>query len=240
MEKVIERFDANSAPEKSTINHQVSTPRVLSVNIAAWKDGRQFPTASKQVLAFPTTPRNSYITDFTQPADTTDFVLSGFTSSQPAGFSNSALHTAHPYPGNSQIIALLRHPITVADDPTEAVITYDEVVLVEEGTGSWPNANFFDFCLVEASKDGCTWTPLVTGYDSRDQASWSAAFQSGLQGNGNSITPGNESMYLKRTINLHDNLSPGDLVFIRWRLQSDPAATAWGWAIDNIEVPVGC
>ncbi|MCB0713730.1 MAG: hypothetical protein KDD67_15495 [Ignavibacteriae bacterium] len=234
--QVVERFDQNADPQKMTVTYPASTYRLYTVNIAAWKGGRQFTTAPKQVLGFPTTPRTTFAADFSQPEDTVDFAMAGFSSAQPAGFSNGALHTAHPYPVSSQIIALLRYPVRVDADPAKAVVSFDEVVLVEEGVGTWPNANFFDYCIVEGTKDGCTWVPLVLGYDSRDQSSWSAAFQSGLQGNGSSTTPGNESMYVKRRVNLLDSFAPGDLIFLRWRLESDPAAVAWGWTIDNIEV----
>lgn len=234
---VIAQVAGSSNPEKTTVHYDTPDERWIGLNVTAWKDGRAFLTPVKSAISFPTTPQLSFASAFQQAADRTQFLMNNFSVTTPAGFGNSGLHTSHPYPANNvQLIALLKSPIIVAENRQNATLEFDEVVLVEEGVGAWPNPNFFDYCIVEGTKDGCTWVPLTVGYDSRANASWSAAFQSGLQGTGNSTAVGNESLYARRIINLHDGFAPGDVVLLRWRLESDQAATAWGWAIDNITI----
>jgi len=44
-------------------------------------------------------------------------------------------------------------------------------------------------------------------------------------------------MYRSRAINVPSNLfADGDDIFLRFRLQTDPLVTAWGWAIDNLQI----
>ena len=43
-------------------------------------------------------------------------------------------------------------------------------------------------------------------------------------------------MFIDHTINLLDSFDPGATIFIRFRLYSDPAVVAWGWAIDDIVI----
>jgi hypothetical protein len=40
-------------------------------------------------------------------------------------------------------------------------------------------------------------------------------------------------------INENENIASGDILLIRFRLYSDPAAVGWGWAIDNLSVTSG-
>ena len=44
---------------------------------------------------------------------------------------------------------------------------------------------------------------------------------------------------MKHFINLDDTFSPGDKIFIRFRLYSDPAVNGWGWVIDNLSIQQG-
>lgn len=43
-------------------------------------------------------------------------------------------------------------------------------------------------------------------------------------------------MFRRQTFNLLDYFTPGEIIFIRFRLFSDPLKTAWGWAIDNLYI----
>jgi hypothetical protein len=102
-------------------------------------------------------------------------------------------------------------------------------VLVEEGeSGTFTDPGFFDYVVVEGSSDGFNWLPLAPGYDSRAFPEWSFVYQAeGL---------GDESLYKSHIIDLLDTFDPGDRIFIRFRLFSDPFVNGWGWAIDNINI----
>ena len=233
----VEEFTMNATPTSDQVYLEAIDERIINVQLIAWKDGRLLPTAPRNLQIFPSLPILSWTTDFEVPAESARILSSASLNvRQPNGFTSSALHTAHPYPNGTQTIALLKNPVIIASNPDDAFLRFDEIVLVEEGAGTWPNPNFFDYCIVEGSKDGCTWQPLLSGYDSRDRQVWSTAFQSGLNGTGNSTTVGTESMYQRREIPLQGVFSAGDTIFIRWRLEADPAANAWGWAIDRVEV----
>lgn len=233
----IEIFGANSGPDVQTILVEAENEGRISVDVVALADGRQLPTAPRSLDLFPASPIASWMADFEQPADTASlFRTAGFGAAQPTGFSSAALHTPHPYPNQSSITATIENPIIVAENVNEAIVRFDEVVLVEQGTGPWPGTNFFDYCIVEATSDGCIWQPLVSGYDSQQRATWSARYVQGLDGAGNSTTSGDETLYISKTIQLQPTFNAGDTIFLRWRLETDPAAVAWGWAIDNVEV----
>ncbi len=232
-----ERFGANSAREQDEIVIEATSEKRINVQLVSWVDGRPLPTAPQTLDIFPTTPIFTWSASFEDPSEGERIFRSpSFGVVQEIGFSSRALHTAHPYPNGSQIVALLKDPVIVSENRASAILRFDEVVLVEEGVGTWPNANFFDYCIVEGSTDGCVWVPLLDGYDSRDHGPWSTTFNQGLDGTGNSKSVGTEDLYWRREIDLQETFAGGDTIFIRWRLESDPAANAWGWAIDNIEV----
>jgi hypothetical protein len=178
--------------------------------------------------------RTYYINDFDLPSD--DFIGTDFTIRQEAGFGSPAIHSLHPYPeagSNNQIdIAYqLRIPIIVSNIAT--LMTFDEVAIVEPGEdGSvFGQPEFFDYVVVEGSKDGGeSWTPLSDGYDSRDNSIWLSVYNGG--------GAGNETHFRTRTIDLLDKFSPGDEVVFRFRLFSDAFGNGWGWAIDNLQIQV--
>lgn len=174
---------------------------------------------------------------------TNDFFGDGFSITTPSGFSNAALHTTHPYPeGNGapndrrELIQYLKVPVRVL--AANATISFDEIVLVEPGeTGSvFGDDNFFDYVVVEGSKDGGkNWTPLANGYDSRDYTPWLTRFNSATSGN-NSTAVGDPTLFRNRNISLLNKFSAGDELVFRFRLFSDPFSSGWGWAIDNLKI----
>jgi hypothetical protein len=184
----------------------------------------------------------SYSTDFSH--DSTDFFNIGFNISRPANFSKYGLHTKHPYESpevdnaNFEYTAMLRHPVRFRE--SGLYINYNEVVLVEPGEqGSvFGSPNFFDYVIMEASKDfGKNWIGLDAGYDSRYDLSWETAYNNSVSGM-NSTYIGMESMLLKHTIfyKPSDKISAGDTLLIRFRLFSDPYANGWGWVIQDLKL----
>lgn len=173
-------------------------------------------------------PAEQYINNFN--ATSTDFAGNFFSVAQPGGFSNGAIHTAHPYPlgfglsSTSNFTYTLKKKITVS--ASNPYIVFDEIAVVET-IGITPK----DFVLVEASEDnGQTWVPLVNGYAAGAQFEWRQAFD-------NNTTPG-ENLYRSRLIKITDNtaLVAGDVIVVRFRLFSDAAINSWGWAIDNLSI----
>jgi len=217
--------------------------RILAEDKSSHKNKKMIPSSGfYSVSVFSSLePVYNYSNDF--ESGIKDFVLSDFGISRVPGFSNSILHTRHPYPVSAfenekyNLIAQLRHPVVIQDNGT---MEFDEVVLVEPGD---PNADYtqslyWDFVIVEASKDcGQTWIPLIDGYDSRDESTWENHFGS-VVNNNTSIAVGSEDLSRKHTISFADNseLSSGDTILIRFRLASDHSVNGWGWAIDNLKV----
>jgi len=189
--------------------------------------------------------QDSYANDFNNLISTDFFGSPEFSIKQESGFANGAIHTQHPYPEGTgfpnnrfEWVYQLRVPIRVKE--TDATIKFDEVVLIEPGEpGSvFPNADFYDFVVVDGSKDGgITWTTVAAGYDSRDYAPWLTRYTSAISG-GNSTAIGDPSLFRTRVMDLQQKFDTGDEVVIRFRLFSDPGAAGWGWAIDNLKIQI--
>jgi hypothetical protein len=188
--------------------------------------------------------QDSYLNDFNDLSDE-DFFGNKFSISKPDGFDNGAIHSGHPYqqgdgaPNNTlNFIYNLRIPIRVKDKG--ATIKFDEIVLVEPGEPGAPfgSVDFYDYVVVEGSKDGgITWVPVADGYDSRDRAEWLNHYNSTMSGQ-NSTAQGTQALYRTRILDLLEEFVPGQVVAIRFRLFSDPFAVGWGWSIDNLAIQV--
>jgi hypothetical protein len=197
--------------------------------------------------------------DFNTPVD--DFAkIGGWDIAQPTGFTNGALHSAHPYKngGNedlqSNTIALLRYPIELKQDLDSATITFDEVALVEPGeTGSvFGDSDFYDYVVVEGSFDGgLSWVPFEDGYDAAKDANWTKAFNNYVNGtflgsdgktyqSSDSRGTATSTLYKSHTIKMlsSGDFLGGDVILIRFRLFADELTYGWGWVIDNLKVQV--
>jgi len=185
----------------------------------------------------------TYINDFN--ATSTDFQGDGFSLSQPSGFSDEGIQSQHPYPnaGNGRTFNFnyqLNIPIQIRE--VDPLIEFEEVVLVEPGelNTNYTQLEFWDYVIVEGKKiDGQTWLPFLNGYDSRANNDWLRAYNDGIPVRGqNSQTDGSPDLFAPRTISMVEsgNFQAGDIVFVRFRLFSDPFAFGWGWAIDNLRI----
>ncbi|MGB9746273.1 MAG: T9SS type A sorting domain-containing protein [Bacteroidales bacterium] len=188
-------------------------------------------------------PVRTYHNDFN--TETFDFLLNGFSITQPSGFYTPGLHSEHPYRSpdmdNQKLnfTAQLRIPVVLTGPAT--YMSFLEVVLVEPGeeNSAFGSSDFYDYVVVEGSKDGgSTWKPFVPGWDCRAYPEWLAQYNSLKDARGNSLAVGDMSLYKTRIINLLSDpyFQPEDTVLIRFRLFSDPYAHGWGWAIDNIHI----
>ncbi len=181
-----------------------------------------------------------YVNDFED--NLTDFD-GDFSITQPTGFSDNAIHSTHPYPNAGlentlNFVYNLSFPIVVRR--TEALIEFDEIVLVEPASAGaqFGDLEFWDFVIVEGRKiEESEWIPLLNGYDSAADPAWLSTYNGGLNGQ-DSNASGNENLYRPRTIDIQNrgDFVEGDTILIRFRLFSDPFAFGWGWAIDNLKI----
>ncbi|QIA09855.1 T9SS type A sorting domain-containing protein [Draconibacterium halophilum] len=224
-------------------NDDVVEYRILAIDNTSRENKRRLPaTGYYNVSVFETEePMTGYFNNFDSP--NTDFEISDFEVTLPAGFTSGNLHTVNPYPESNSdnqkynLLAQLKYPIVLEEN---GLMSFDEVVLVEPGEEGtvYTEDQFWDFVIVEASKNnGKSWLPVTDGYDSSVDDLWSSQFTGSLK-SAVSQAAGAENMFLKQTINLTDNtgFEAGDTVIFRFRLASDKATTGWGWAIDNLSI----
>jgi hypothetical protein len=180
-------------------------------------------------------PIVQYSNNFDSPS--ADFVGNFFRITKPAGFTDNAIHTDHPYAtgfglgSTSDIIYTLKKPITIS--ASNPLIEFNEIVLVEGHANgvAFGTEAFNDYVIVEGSKDGGeTWNSFEDGYDVVDNSVWVTAFNSGSNG-----TP---SLFRAHLINMSESgaFTAGDDVIIRFRLFSNETITGWGWAIDDLRI----
>ena len=219
------------------------TYRVIAVDKSTNKNQRINPTTGLHSIEIAETfdATITYLNDFN--IRSMDFSGNGFSFGRPNGFADNAIQSQHPYPNAGEGKTLnfsfqLNIPIQIrADDP---LIEFEEIVLVEPGEPgtNYTELEFWDYVIVEGRKiDEQEWKPFLDGYDSRANARWNAAYVNGLAGQ-NSTSAGTPDLFQDRTINMvaNNNFRTGDIVFIRFRLFSDPFAYGWGWAIDNLRI----
>lgn len=217
--------------------------RIVAIDNTLRENQRRMPASGYyNVSVFETNEALAgYFNNFDSP--NTDFEISDFEVTLPAGFSSGNLHTVNPYPESQadnqkyNLLAQLKYPIVLEEN---GLMSFDEVVLVEPGVEGtvYTEDQFWDFVIVEASKNnGKSWLPITDGYDSSVDDLWSSQFTGSLK-SAVSQAAGAENMFLKQTINLTDNtgFEAGDTVIFRFRLASDKATTGWGWAIDNLSI----
>jgi hypothetical protein len=170
----------------------------------------------------------SYVSDFN--ATNTDFVGNFFSITKPTGFSNAAIHSAHPYANGfgldniSNFQFMLKKPLVV--DASNPLISFDEIVITE-----FSGTTVKDFVVVEGSKDnGVTWQSLGDPHAANFNQDWAFAFTSKLDGN--------PALFKTRKIDIikTGKFIAGDAVLIRFRLLADAATNGWGWAIDNLSI----
>ena len=139
-----------------------------------------------------------------------------------------SINTAHPYPERADLTYVLKYPVIVMADNKSSVMTYEDVAFVEAGEqgSKFGDENFYDYVIVEGSKDGIEWLPLADGYDFRYSDKW---------GSDINAKPTSD-MFVQHSINFQDTFNAGDTLLIRFRLHSDPYTVGWGWAIDNVNI----
>lgn len=200
--------------------------------------------------------QRSYVNNFNEPSVADDFAMLGFTIGTASGLSNGSLHTNGGYPNGlgalspegrvatpftANQIALLRIPISLRSEVDSAVLSFDEIVLVEpsETGAAFGSDEFWDYVVIEGSSNGgATWVPFADGYDSRAERTWLTEFNKfGIGDAPFSEGVPSPALYKPRTIALTGStFTGGQEVLIRFRLFSDQFVKGWGWTIDNLRV----
>ncbi|MCW3806671.1 T9SS type A sorting domain-containing protein [Plebeiibacterium marinum] len=173
--------------------------------------------------------RTSYSNTFSEDLD--DFYGNGFAINGNGLNNNNAIVTDHPYPENTDLYYTLKYPITVSGEQAMAFIKYQDIAYVETGEDGieYPDTDFYDYVVVQASKDGINWVDLAPGYDFNYNNVWNSG------GSQYSDTP-TYADYADHTIDLWDSFNAGDVIIVRFKLHSDPYTVGWGWAIDNLRI----
>jgi photosystem II stability/assembly factor-like uncharacterized protein len=228
------RFKSGSTDTGTLRLSYSGTPveEAMAVSAVSYKDGDAYPTDTLLAMIFAVnTPVAEYVQDFEQ--ETNDFIGDEFTIRNYPGFSNRAIHSPHPYlEGNTfggdryNYLFNLKTPIIV--DGSNATFQYDDVAIVEPGdqNAEFPSVEFWDYVVIEGTKNGLDWIPLAPGYDANTNSRWLEAF---LEEN-----DGNASLYITQNIDLRQTFSANDTILIRFRLFTDPLTAGWGWTIDNL------
>ncbi len=182
--------------------------------------------AAGKIHAVDYIPIAQYFSDFSD--DQKDFALLDWMIENPEILPGRSLNSPHPYPNLSLSMAVFQKPILI--DAVTTPVSFDEVVLVEPGeTDDFPSQDFFDFCLIEATADFGRSFSTIAAYDSRAEEDWLAAYDR------DPFTP-SESLFKTRAFDLAQFFQPGDSVYLRFKLFSDPRLEGWGWTIDNFSV----
>lgn len=217
---------ANSEPYSRKLLYPLEENNVFNLKLVAQKDGATYPSSSKSLQTFSLSPRKGGGTSF---SNSDGYIAQGMNRTQPSGFISPALHTPHGYANNTEYICQFENPFVVPE--TGATIHYRDIALVEPGSGNgvFGNAQFWDYVIVEATSDGSHWIPLIDGYDARANAQWLNAYNT----NSNNVT---RSLFVSHEIDVLDTFSPGDQIFIRFRMWADGGVTGWGWVVDDISI----
>lgn len=184
------------------------------------------------------TPVEKYMNSFSTRRY--DFLGSDFTISKEL-FDDWAIHTAHPYAENKEIVYTLSYPIIVKESTTEAVLSYRDIALVEPGNQgtSFGDATYWDYVILEGTTDGINWKPLADGYDVDYSSKWQQFADNVKSDNGfdykdiNNV-PNTTNLFVEHNLNLQPTFAPGDVVALRFRLFSDTYTAGWGWVIDDL------
>ena len=201
-----------------------------------YKNGIAYESNEIDLYLNPTLePRTEYGTTFSDLVGD-EFGLDRFRIGSQGGFQGRQLHTEHPYESGTaagydngySVHAQLNIPIIITDYTPS--IRFKEIVLVEPGEpgtsyGDW---NFWDYVIVEASRDGVYWKELIDGYDSDADPAWRTAYNTGAFGNPDLIRD--------RQINFSPHFSVGDTVKVRFRMFSDDLTVSWGWMVDDLYI----
>src|SRR5690606_18261541 len=158
----------------------------------------------------------------------TDFLGEDFSVDTTPDFPDSAVHSWHPHPNRFTAVYQLRVPIKIAE--SEALLSYRDVAIIEPGAPGavFGEPEFWDYVVVEGSRNGVDWLPLAPGYDADFDPRWRAVYDA--------EDAHDESLFVQHIIDLDDTFRPCAVIFLRFRLFADAAVSGWGWVFDDLQV----
>ena len=228
-------FDTENPGERDYI-FEVDDKGDFEVQAIGYANGVSYPSNVINIAVNPIlNARTEYSTNFSDLVGD-EFYLDRFRIGIQGGFDGRQLHTEHPYESGVSagytdgysVHAMLNIPIIVTDFTPS--IRFNEIVIVEPGEpgSSFGDFNYWDYVIVEASKDGQNWKALIDGYDSDADPAWRSAY--------NSNVFGSPDLLRDRQINFKPHFNEGDTVKVRFRMFSDDLTVAWGWMVDDLYI----
>ncbi|MGL1886045.1 MAG: T9SS type A sorting domain-containing protein [Reichenbachiella sp.] len=202
----------------------------VNLSIVSYLDGKAYNGGSVEVNYYDIGEIvDSYATNFNDENVSEDFVTDGFViGSSIDEFSDGALHSPHPYVDQVSHYAQLKRAIRVAKE--NPIVSFQNIALIEKGEEGtvFGDPEYYDYVVVEGSKDGIVWTALSDGYDASKNALWSVIYD-----RGGTV---DKNLFAKESIDLSDTYSSGDVIFIRFKLYADPLTNGYGWVIDDLVI----
>lgn len=226
-------FDS-TIKSKITSNQKADTLLIVPINetfngkiqIVSYLNGQIYNSGKNIVSITPLkSPARAYTNNFNNSTDT-DFL--GSLSIKTTGGFSGAIHSPHPYTDKTNYIYTLQIPIIV--DYNDPYIHYKDIAIVEPGDPGtiFGDDKFWDYVIVEASKNGSQWIALEDGYDCRKDTKWANAF-------GKSVTI-DSTFFVSHTLDLSKKFKNGDVIMLRFRMLADDASNGYGWVIDDLEI----
>ncbi len=219
----------NDTPFDSTLHvgFTADSTSEIEVRLYSYQNGDFFVSKKiyLEVFSFQN-PLNSYLTDF-EDDPSQDFLGTDFEIKRLFGFLNKAIHSPHDYENETTYLYTLKKPIVVS--AVDARMSYADVAIVEPGDPGtvFGDEKFWDYVVVEGSKNGNDWLPLADGYDARYDPKWEAAWtQSTLY----------RKLFKTHELDISDTFNAGDTILIRFKLFTDELETGWGWVIDSLQI----
>jgi len=219
----------NSAPFDSVVSfaYEADSSKEIELRLYSFLNGEFFVSQRIALEIFSyKNPLTSYVSDF-EDAPVQDFLGEDFTIERPFGFRNKAIHSPHEYENLKDYIYTLVKPIVVSD--TDPFMHYSDIAIVEPGEpgSKFGDSDFWDYVIVEASKDGNTWKSLINGYDCRFDPAWEDAWTNPTL---------YRNLYVSHTLNLSTKFNAGDTILIRFRMFTDELEFGWGWTVDSLQI----
>ncbi len=221
-------LNSNTGDTSIIFDYSVTALKNVEIFLRSYYNNKTYISQTIETRVMPIAePRITFLTDFS--SDSGYFGGTGFEILDSLDDFDGAIHSFHPYLNNINSIFTLRIPIIISID--NADITYRDLAAVEPYSGddtSPGDYKFHDYVIVEGSKNGTEWIPLIDGYDANYwDPPWRNVYFSGTAG---------PSLYKSHSINLKDKFCAGDTILIRFRLYADYYDNGWGWVIDDLKI----
>ncbi|GLR15954.1 T9SS type A sorting domain-containing protein [Portibacter lacus] len=225
-----ERVGANEVGLFTSLKDNLQLEGEIEILIESFSNGERLESIPFIIdLYIPGPIVTQYNNDFADDARINEFVGDGFRIILEEEFEDEAIHSGHPHANGIEYTYQLTSSYQLTDESPNQM-RFNEVAIIEPGEPEtvFGDSEFWDYVVVEGSKDGQTWNILAPGYDSRAHVDWLEAY--------NREERGTSELYKERLINLEETFDVGDTILVRFRLNADAFVNGWGWAIDDLEI----